>query len=118
MSQIKSVRNPVFKKKPFKWKGFDFIELAVKWKLKKLKDTEPEDIKKWLWENGVVSAYDKNNDKKQKSIAKDIRGYLKALIKSSKKLDYQWPLWEGLANVKHDETLIKFTIDLIDHMWT
>lgn len=51
-------------------------------------------------------------------LAQDIRAFLEALCKQSENWDYCSPVWNGLLEVEHDETLIKFTTQLLECMWT
>lgn len=49
--------------------------------------------------------------------AETVREFLRTLHDESAKVDYWTPVWDGLLQVKNDETLLKATIALLEHMW-
>jgi hypothetical protein len=95
-----------------KLKGHDWTELGEYWLICKpsLSDkTAAQRIKQHLLDVcGTNTAL--------KQTAKDVRTFLRALIKQEN--SYSTPVWKGLLAVKDDETLLKFTIELLECMWT
>jgi hypothetical protein len=94
----------------FKFKGWDYTELSEKWGLKNAKASGIKDY--------ITDVFHIRDEKQIKGVVKDVRDYLKALIKCSKKNDFKWPLWEGLLNITDDETLLQYTCNLVEGMWT
>ena len=115
-------------KKHKKFSGSDFTEIIdyfkqskkYPYKMKYFKD--PDWIKreefcndhflKWLSEQCFCNAT------VQKDIARVCRRYVDALIESSRTNHYSAPLWEGLSNIQHDETFLKYFSVLFEYMWT
>jgi hypothetical protein len=103
--------------------GWEWVELGKRWKVK-----EPTPGLTFPCNQEVDDTYCLNvkdymlaaigNKKKEPKVAKDIREFLTVLHKKAKKNDYNHPVWAGLLKVEHDETLIRFTVDLLSRMWT
>lgn len=55
---------------------------------------------------------------KDKQMREDIHQFLNALINESKKLDYNYPMYEAMLKLEHDETLAKWVIDNLETLWT
>lgn len=104
-----------------KFRGDDWTELAERWKC------EHDD-------EGVVIAMCRahmsstlGNAKAMAKVAKDIREYLSALVRTEQS-HYECPIWRGMLEIKKhpndennqyaDETLIKYTLELLPCMWT
>ncbi|RJQ25738.1 hypothetical protein C4577_05070 [Candidatus Parcubacteria bacterium] len=97
-----------------KFKGWDWTELTKAFRIKvKGKDDDQllQETKDYL-HNCLY-----NGSKKEKKCADTVREFLKALYKDSRKWDYRYPLWKGLGEIKHDETLIIYTVRLLEDMW-
>lgn len=104
---------------PYRWKGHDWRELSDKWGLDdgKLDDEEIFDRTTEYIQHAIGKYYDGQKDA-MKAIAKDVRGYLRALTKCAKHCMYCWPLWEGLAKIRNDETLLRYVTILLGCMWS
>lgn len=71
-------------------------------------------IKKHIWNNLDMSS----GNFKDKSIRDDLHRFLKALIKESKKLDHNFPVYKGMLKVKGDYTLARWVCDNLEKLWT
>ncbi len=85
------------------------MELVEYWKIK-YTDKDSDDI--------ILEKTRKHMLKSDEAkISKDIRNFLKKLSSGSKKIDYSFPVWEGMLKIEHDETLIRFAVELLPCMW-
>lgn len=130
------------------FKGYDWTELANCWGIEvkekplikdsDLKISERIDITKYI--NGMmitftVDEYDevlaekvKNHIKsnldlssgnfKDDSMRDDIHNFLKSLIKESRELDYNYPVFEGILKIEDDYTLMRWICDNLHNLWT
>jgi len=114
------------KKQRRTFKGIDWMELIKYWNLKVRKakvneymEENPEVPDFEAWDKVAVDrARDYAHDAiiaggpRLKEVAEDARAFLRALAKSSEKLDYHAPVWRGMLAIKNDaggnETLLKF----------
>lgn len=103
-----------------KFKGWDWTEVvnyfdrSKKFDYKKLaespgvwldEDKIAKDFTDWLWDNH-----------ENKVAAKICRLYTAEIAKCNH--TYCGPLWQGLYDIEHDETFIKYFIVLFQGMWT
>lgn len=103
------------KKKLYKFKGWCWTELGECWNLPL---TEEDEENAELIRNFIAKEICDSWTKKPNAAAKDIRRFLKALIKESEKIDYYGPFWQGLLNVKNDTSLLHLTSFVLEGMWT
>ncbi len=104
-----------------KFKGGDWTELSERWGI----DTENlhDDLVQEETEKYMMAAI--GDKKKRTKVVKDLREFLTKLVETSKQWgDYSQHVWQGLLNIPVDddkdageETLIKFTCELLGCMW-
>lgn len=101
-------------------KGWDFEELADEWGLylpDSLDDySEPMTTAEWInlyLENFIQTVSDTRTRRKA---AKDIRKYCQLM--SDDDCCFECPVWEGMAKVEDDFTLIRLFSPLIGYAWT
>ena len=105
----------------YQFRGHDYVELAEYWELiDDIEDSGTDNNSDELLKKRINAyMFDTLGDKKRMvKVTKILRKFISVLYKQSKKIDYQYPVWKGLLNVKDDETLIKFTSVLLKGMWT
>lgn len=55
---------------------------------------------------------------KDKQIRVDLENFLKALIEESKKIDYSYPVYEGILKVESDHTFAQWICTNLESLWT
>lgn len=104
----------MIKKKRVKaFQGVDWRELSERWGIDFKNDLTDDECLNETASYIIQSVPYK--DKRQKKVARDIRSFLKKLIKWDN--TYKTPVWEGLLKVENDETLLTFTYHLLQDMW-
>ena len=97
----------------YKFKGWDWTELASCWGCRCTKDEECEKaIDKYICERLPFGS--EKEISKQKECAKDLRRFLKKLVKGP---GCSKPIWQGLLQVEDNYTLLSFTRVLLTFMW-
>lgn len=98
-------------KNPEILRGIDWTELGVLWGFKEsLSDKAmSRKIKQY-----IVDSY--HSEALTNKAAGDVRKFLKLLIKNS--WGYGKPVWKGLLAVKDNYTLLQFTRELLESMWS
>ncbi|MFJ7976657.1 hypothetical protein ACIQZI_13290 [Peribacillus sp. NPDC096379] len=67
----------------------------------------------------ILSSLDKETgDFKDKQIRIDLNEFLKALIIQSKKVDYAYPIYEGILAVEDDDTLARWICNSLESLWS
>ncbi len=117
-SMTSSTKLLIKRKRGYKFKGFDWTELAERWGL--CHDTADEAliferIREALMDAWCQGFTDNQCDLK---IVQDVRNFVNALAKDDRRNGYSYPLWAGLSKIKHDETFLKFVYELLPNMWT
>lgn len=59
-----------------------------------------------------------DNQEELEEMTKDIRRFLQALYKESKEVDYNYPVYEGMLNIKDDFTLCQWVLKSLSKLWT
>ena len=111
-----------------RFKGWDFMELckALGWKSPKKDDPDEEERAIEFVKKRISMAMDAMEDtarpKSEKysaiRLTKTCRSFVIALVKSSKKMHDEYPLWLGLSRIKHDWTFLRYVSELLGYMWT
>ena len=105
----------------YEFKGWDYTELGNAWGIlnDEMDDQEAEaTITNYIRKiriDGMGSPEDSEENKKLKSLANDIREFLKALSNCK---GYETPVWKGMIKIKDDWALAGFTINNLTNMWT
>lgn len=97
--------------KDIKFSGIDWTELAEYWEIPL--DDDDDVLLEKVRTKLNTSPYDK---KEFQETVKVMRAYLKAFIKADN--GYGKPLWRGLAKIRHNESFLKYCIELLPSMWT
>lgn len=59
-----------------------------------------------------------SGDFKDKQIRIDLEDFLNALIEESKKIDYSYPVYEGILKVENDHTFAQWICGNLERLWT
>lgn len=91
------------------FKGWDWTELAARFGVAIPDEDDPAPLVAWLGERC-------RNPEDQRWIAGVCREFVGALAAADP--SHNKPVWEGLAKVEDDETLMGFVIHLLGWMWS
>lgn len=73
-----------------------------------------EKIKNYIYSNLESGS----GDFKDKQLRMDLEDFLKALIRESKKIDYSYPVYEGILKVENDHTFSQWICGNLERLWT
>ena len=102
-------------KKGYRFKGWDWQELAEAFEIDLIDLDEDSDANVSLVTEFLFDVLNRQNKKEMKAIVKTIKRFLKQLIKQGH--TYCGPLWKGLTEIKSDYVIIQMTIPLLGYMW-
>lgn len=98
-----------------KFNGISWYELGEEWNL-----VNPDEIDEETGEDKyeeVIKNYIYDNYRKNLQIVRDMRNFLKVVIKRGKHIFENTKLFKGLSKIKDDETFIKYFCILLGYMW-
>jgi hypothetical protein len=102
-------------KKGYRFKGWDWQELAEAFELDLIDLDDDSDENVFLVTDFLFEVLNRRNEKEMKEIVKFTKRFLKQLIKQGH--TYCGPLWKGLSEIKSDYVLIQMIIPLLAYMW-
>lgn len=100
----------------YKFKGWDWTELAECWNLGVDTEKDDEKIIKEKIINHIYNNLDDKGNFKNKQIREDIHNFLRALMKIN--MDFDNPVYEGMLKIQHDATLARWVTNNLEMMWT
>lgn len=107
------------KKPEFEFHGYDWTELARCWGLLTYKEPtqscwhEDDDTVERL-----ICEYIYNNINDQECI-NDVRRFMEAICWMGKRYDFEeYPVWQGIADIKNDQTFLHFVCINLRTLWT
>lgn len=100
----------------YKFKGFEWVELAECWGIAVDDEEEvlAEKIKQHIYSNIDYS----RGEFRDKQMRIDLEDFLEALIEESEEIDYNTPVYRGILAVESDETFAKWICNNLETLWS